>query len=67
MKTEAHNGIALQDYTRYIRAPRTIKFNNVQSKLGTTWIKHCKDVCIENITTEPIPCARIQLKKDLVH
>ena len=53
MKTEANNGEALQDFTRQIGVPNVLKTNNTQSELGYTWIKHCRDLCIETQTTEP--------------
>ena len=53
LKTESHNGEALQDYTRKVGAPSTIKTDNAQSELGLTWTKHCRDQCINTETTEP--------------
>jgi len=53
MKTESHNGWALQDYTRENGCPPAIKTNNAKSELGETWLKHCRTHCIATVTTEP--------------
>ena len=53
MKTESHNGWALQDYTREVECPPSIKMDNAKSELGETWVKHCRTQCIETVTTEP--------------
>ena len=53
LKTESHNGTALQDYTRKCGAPSVLKTDNAQSELGETWTKHCRDQCIGTETTEP--------------
>ena len=53
LKTESQNGAALQDYTRRVGAPQTLKLDCAQSKTGTTWTKHCRDACIETKTTKP--------------
>ena len=53
LKTESHNGIALQDYTRKCGAPSVLKTDNAQSELGNTWTQHCRDQCIASETTEP--------------
>src|SRR5688572_11166967 len=50
---ESNNGTALQDYTRRVGAPRTLKLVCAQCKTGTTWTKHCRDACIKTKTTEP--------------
>jgi hypothetical protein len=53
LKTESHNGIALQDYTRQIGAPTNVKTDNAQSEVGATWTAHCREQCIGTTTTEP--------------
>ena len=41
LRTESHNGRALQDYTRENGCPIAIKTDNAQSELGETWLQHC--------------------------
>ena len=53
LKSESHNGVALQDYTRTCGAPSILKTDNAQSELGETWTTHCREQCIGNETTEP--------------
>ena len=52
MKTESHNGTALQDYTRTCGVPHTIKTDNAQSEIGKSWTDHCRTHCIATETTE---------------
>ncbi len=53
LKTEAQNITALQDYTRTVGAPTSIKTDNAQSELGLGWTKHLRDICTASETTEP--------------
>jgi hypothetical protein len=53
LKSESQNGVALQDYTRQVGAPTSIKTDNAQSEVGATWTSHCREQCIANLTTEP--------------
>ena len=53
MKTESHNGVALQDYTRKAGAPPVIKTDNAKSETGETWTEHCRRHCINQESTEP--------------
>ena len=52
MKTESHNGTALQDYTRACGVPYTIKTDNAQSEIGKLLTDHCRTHCIATETTE---------------
>jgi hypothetical protein len=53
LKTESLNGIALQDYTQQNRASVNIKTDKAQTEVGSEWTSHCRDPCIETLTTEP--------------
>ncbi|MGH7955023.1 MAG: reverse transcriptase domain-containing protein [Gloeomargaritales cyanobacterium] len=53
LKTESHNGIALQDYTRQFGCPKEIKTDNAQSEIGLTWTDHCRRHCTGSQSTEP--------------
>ena len=46
LKTESHNGQALQDCTRQVGVPTFIKSDNAQSETGTTWTDHCRDFAL---------------------
>ena len=53
MKTEPHNGWALQDYIKKNGYPQAIKIDNTSRGLGDTWLKHCRTHCFDTMTTEP--------------
>ena len=53
LKSECHNGTALQDYSRRIGVPPSLKTDCAQSELGATWTDHCRTYCIDQQTTEP--------------
>ena len=53
LKSECNNGTALQDYSRRIGVPPSIKTDCAQSELGTIWTDHCRRYCIDQQTTEP--------------
>ena len=53
LKTESHNGTALQDYIRKVGVPNVIKSDNAQSETGSLWTTVSRDQCISNETTEP--------------
>jgi hypothetical protein len=53
LKSESYNVSALQDYSRDVGIPATLKSDNAQSETGTKWTKHCRLHCIKQETTEP--------------
>ena len=53
LRSESQNGIALQDYARYVGNPTSLKTDNAKSELGSVWKDHCWRNCIPNYTTEP--------------
>ena len=46
LRSESQNGIALQDYTRYVGNPTSLKTDNAQSELGSIWKDHCWQNCV---------------------
>eukprot|EP00957_Ditylum_brightwellii_P200265 15266680-Ditylum_brightwellii.AAC.1 len=61
LKTESHNGVALQDYSRNVSVPPVLKTENAQSEVGSTWSDHCCHQRIKQETTEPDNLWQIQL------
>eukprot|EP00957_Ditylum_brightwellii_P099341 7567442-Ditylum_brightwellii.AAC.1 len=53
LKSDSYNVLALQDYSRDVGIPATLKSDNAQSETGTKWTEHCHFYCIKQKTTEP--------------
>ena len=53
MKTESHATQALQDFSREVGLPRTLKTDNATTETGVEWNNWCRKYCIKSKTTEP--------------
>lgn len=53
LKMEHHSIQELQDFTREVGIPNTLKSDNAQSEVSYEWAQHCRQQCIKTETSEP--------------